>query len=166
MKKTAKRVVRASDRAAKDFVSELGGRKTKASGSGLEKGDGRVWGQFRTETKCPPTGRYRITLDEWEKILHAANSGAEVPLMHLKLHDIELVVLRQQDFKGFGGVIYLQAWNLGLQKGHTISRELWMEKVPRTPHILLSLLGRTASDPIKNLIVLSRTEFVKLVEAS
>ena len=163
MKKTAKQVVRGSDRAAKDFVSRLGGQTTRASGSGLEKGDGRVRGKFRTETKCPPTGSYRVTLREWEKLWRAATSGAEVPLLHLKLHDVELVVLRRQDFTGFGGEIHPNAWNLGIQKGHTISKHFWMEMIPQTPHILFTL---TDGNVLRNFILISRTECIKLLEAT
>lgn len=161
MRRTAKQTVRRSDRAAKDFVSELGGRKTRASGSGLEKGDGRVRGRFRTETKCPPTERFRLTYGEWEKIWTAAASGGEVPLLHLKLREVELVVLRQQDYTGFGGRISLGAWNLGMQKGHTLSRTLWMERIPHNPHIIFAL---TDTRTIRNLIMITRTEFLKLVE--
>lgn len=164
MRKTAKQIVRASDRAAKDFVSELGGRKTAASGSGLEKGDGRVPGRFRTETKCPPTGRYRMTLKEWGKIWNAAVSGGETALMHLKLHDVELVVLRVQDFVGFGGMLDGRAPDLGTLKGHTLSKKVWMAAVARHPHLRFSLADEAA--PVEqHFVALDRTDFVNLVEA-
>ncbi len=166
MKKSAKRTVRASDRAAKDFVSELGGRKTRASGSGLEKGDGRVWGKFRTETKCPPTGRFRLTVSEWEKIWLAAISGGEVALMHLKLHDVELVVLRQQDFTGFGGVIDPQAFELGTAVGHAFSKKIWMKALGWSQQIIFALKSTYGETPARQLIAINRTSFVKLVEGT
>jgi hypothetical protein len=161
MKKTAKQTVRASDRAARDFVSGLGGRATRASGAGLEKGDGRVRGKFRTETKCPPTGRYRITYREWEKIWNAAVSGGEVALMHLKLFDIELVILRQQDFIGFGGVLEKTCVELGLQKGHTFSKNIWMKHLVWSPH---TQFGLTDGIVERWFVALDRTSFMKLME--
>lgn len=161
MKKSAKRTVRASDRAAIGFVSELGGQKTRASGSGLEKGDGRVRGKFRTETKCPPTGKYRLVFREWEKIWLAAISGGEVALMHLKLHDVELVVMRRQDFTGFNGHVDPYAYDLGTQKGHTFTKALWMKAVAQSDQIVFSLASPTLAI---NFIVINRTNFMKLVE--
>lgn len=165
MKKTAKQTVRASDRAAKDFVSELGGRATRASGSGLEKGDGRVRGKFRIETKCPPTGRYRITFREWDKIWKAAMSGGETALMHLKLHDVELVVMRQQDFKGYGGTAadLLKAYDLGIQQGHSLSKALWMRAIVWAPHMVFGLTDGFDSIE-RHFVALDRTNFIKLLE--
>lgn len=165
MKKTAKRTVRASDRAAGDFVAELGGRKTRASGSGLEKGDGRVPGKFRTETKYPPTGRYRITLTEWNKVYNAAINAGEVALMHIKLHDVELIVLRLQDFIGFGGALSEEAYDLGLQRGHSLTKKLWLKAVVMHNHIRLSLVGTHLNVPVeRHFVALDRTDFLKLVE--
>lgn len=164
MKKTAKRTVRASDRAAGDFVSELGGRKTRASGSGLEKGDGRVPGKFRTETKCPPTGRYRITLAEWNKVYDAAISGGEVALMHLKLHDVELIVLRLQDFIAFGGEVGDRTFDLGIQRGHLLSKKLWMKTVEHGPHLRLALTSGPPNEIERHFVAMDRTDFIKLVE--
>lgn len=163
MKKTAKQTVRRSDEAAGDFVRALGGRKTRASGSGLEKGDGRVPGQFRTETKRPPTGRYRITLSEWNKVLNAAISGGEVALMHLVLDDVELVVMRLQDFEGFNGTVSWDEHDLGMQKGHTLSKAVWMKALPWGPSLRFSLLDNNVE---RHFIAIDRTTFLQLVGAT
>lgn len=160
MKKTAKQTVRASDKAARAFVSKLGGRATRASGSGLEKGDGRVRGKFRTETKCPPTGRYRITFNEWDKIWKAAISGGETALMHLKLYDVELVVMRQQDFVGYNGVIDERAYDLGVLRGHVLSKDLWMRGLQWSPQMIFAL---TNGADVRNFILIGQTEFLKLM---
>lgn len=163
MKKTAKQTVRRSDEAADNFVRALGGRKTRASGSGLEKGDGRVPGRFRTETKRPPTGRYRITMPEWNKVYLAAISGGEVALMHLVLDDVELIVLRLQDFTGLGGKHSWDEHDLGMQKGHTLSKKLWMKALTWGPTLRFALLDGNVE---RHFIAVSRTDFLKLVETT
>lgn len=167
MRKTAKQTVRRSDEAAKDFVTALGGRKTRASGSGLEKGDGRVPGRFRTETKRPPTGRYRITLREWDKIHLAAISGGETAVMHLMLHDVEIIVMRLQDFVGFGGVLSDNAYDLGLLQGHALSKKLWLKAVEYHPYLRFSLKGGVGDVGVeRHFVALDRTDFIKLVETT
>lgn len=126
VKKTAKQTVRGSLRATKKFVSQLGGRPTAASGAGLEKADGRVPGKFRIETKCPPTGKYRFTYVEWAKLRAAAISANEIAVFHLKLHGIEVVVLRMEDYNGlWPNSLATMSVELGVKKGRTFSKEGW-----------------------------------------
>lgn len=101
--KSAKRTVRASAKATRKFLAPLGGRTTPASGAWLEKGDGRVHGRFRVETKCPPTGKYRITFLDWNKIWTVAVKANEIAVFHLSLAGQEIVILREVDYRGLGG---------------------------------------------------------------
>lgn len=101
--KSAKRVVRGSAKAAKKFIEPLGGKLTPASGAWLEKGDARVRGFFRVETKCPPTAKYRFTLKEWAKVRDAAIRANEIPVFHVVLAHEVVVVLAEKDYSGLGG---------------------------------------------------------------
>lgn len=103
-KKSAKQTVRGSLRATRDLVSQIGGKLTPASGAWLEKGDGRVPGMFRIETKCPPTGKYRLYRKDWDILWRAAVRGHEVPVFHIKLSPgVELAILRDTDYRGMEG---------------------------------------------------------------
>lgn len=97
------------------IAMELGGRKTFASGSGDEKGDGVVVRQFvrtadgitvspriaiRIESKITNKDFYRLTSIDWEKLATAAEQRGEEPLFHIQLtvpglHRIELAVIRR-----------------------------------------------------------------------
>jgi len=134
MKKlTAKQTVRRSLRATKKFMSKLGGRPTAASGAWLEKGDGRVPGKFRVETKCPPTAKYRFTWAEWKKLWNAAVQDHEIAVFHLKLDSVELVVLRTVDRLALGTKSTM-ARQYGpssvVHKGMLLSKTLWMAIQP------------------------------------
>lgn len=78
----------------------LGGRKTFASGSGPDKGDGRVRQKYvvadgqltttvrfplRIESKVTSKDQYRLTGVDWEKIRRAATRAGEHPLFHIQL---------------------------------------------------------------------------------
>lgn len=161
-KKSAKRTVRASLRATKKFVEKLGGRSTPASGSGLEKGDGRVPGRFRIETKCPPTGSYRITFDDWEKIRDAAVRSNEIPVLHLKLRGQEIVVLREDDYVGLGGVRKTEV-HLGTQIGHTIDVHTWIGFRVIWRHVNLAVIR---GGKVRELRCMPHTDFIELAEES
>jgi hypothetical protein len=62
-------------------MGALGGRVQPASGSmGGYKGDGRVFGRFRVETKYTVKDTYRLDVRELFKIAGEASDG-EVPVM-------------------------------------------------------------------------------------
>lgn len=65
----------------KAVMERLGGRVQPASGSlGGNKGDGRVFGRFRVETKYTVNDTYRLDVRELFKIAGEA-TGTEVPVM-------------------------------------------------------------------------------------
>lgn len=163
MKKTAKQVVRASARAAASVATKLGGRSTAASGAWLEKGDARVPGRFRIETKCPPTRSYRLTFSDWEKIREAALQANEVPVFHLKLGHEEIAVIREQDYLGFGGTVTGPAVaTLGPpQAGHTLTDQSWARVLAHWQHGSAVI---TNGERQYQLRFLPLTEFVALVK--
>lgn len=138
--KSAKRTVRASLKATRKFVMQIGGRPTAASGAWHEKGDGRVPGRFRIETKCPPTGKYRMTFTEWDKLWKIATRANETPVFHLKLASQEIVLIREIDYIGFGGaeteVAYLMP-----ALGHMIDYFMWVQLRMTHRHLSLILKG-------------------------
>jgi hypothetical protein len=135
--KSGKRTVRSSAKATRDLVQKLGGRMVPLSGSGLEKGDGRVPGRFRIETKRPPTEKYRLTCADWAKIRDAALRSNEVPVFHMKLGPHDIIVLREEDYFGLGGTVHgpQLVGNLGVQAGHTFSAQSWGEWRTRWKHL-------------------------------
>lgn len=161
--KTPKRVVRASARAAAEVATKLGGRSTAASGAWLEKGDARVPGRFRIETKCPPTRSYRLTFSDWEKIREAALQANEVPVFHLKLGPDEIAVLREQDYYGFGGDVRSpDVVVLGPpQAGHTLTDQSWARIIAYWRHASAVV---TNGEKQYQLRFLPLAEFVELVK--
>lgn len=160
-KKSAKRTVRASLRATKKFVEKLGGRSVPASGAGLEKGDGRVHGRFRIETKCPPTGSYRLTFEDWEKVRDAAVRANEVPVFHIKLGPMhEIVFLHEKDYRGLGGDRHTEA-HLGSQIGHTIDVHTWIGFRVIWRHINLAV---HRGKKVYELRCIPHTDFIELAE--
>jgi len=80
------------------LATELGGRKTFASGAGDEKADGRVAQRYamigsvpsptvrfplRIESKMTSRSAYTMSADDWEKLLLAASRAGEYPLFHI-----------------------------------------------------------------------------------
>lgn len=127
--KTAKQVVRRSDAAAAAFAHAYGGRRTRASGSGLEKGDARVPGLFRIETKRPPTGKYRVVMKEWHKVHDAAIHGGEVALLHL-VFSTEYIVMRMADYLAYApGSSMCIPRSIGTRIGITLSDDIIMTAI-------------------------------------
>lgn len=160
---SAKRTQRSSLRATKNLVEELGGRLVSGSGSGLEKGDGRVLGRFRIETKRPPTGKYRLTFQDWEKIRDAAVRSNEIPVFHLVLSHTEVIVLREQDYGGLGGTALLDMYATA-RAGHVLFPGDGTEE-----HMGFVVQGTPkGSTKVKTYIlrVMPKNDFIKLAEES
>jgi hypothetical protein len=97
------------------LATELGGRKTFASGAGDEKADGRVAQKFRKvdggmattvrfplriESKMTSRTAYNLNVDDWEKLQGAADRAGEHPVFHIHLSvpgigGVELAVVRE-----------------------------------------------------------------------
>lgn len=128
---------------------ELGGRKTFASGSGDEKGDGRVPQQFtktaggivplrkyplRIENKTTANHSYTLHADTWFTLKRAAVRAGEFPLMHLTLCDtgirLQLAVLARdlaEELRLINPYLGTRLWRRFLAaKSYTISSTTWM----------------------------------------
>jgi hypothetical protein len=144
-KPSQKKIKRASSSAEYKFATALGGRRTWNSGAGPVKGDGRVPGKYRFESKCPPTEQYRLTLSEWAIIKRAADEAHEVPLFHIKLGDMEIVVLREKDYDAIAGVTCRDVMHGGEAKSFHFTRGLWQRVISgeqRLRFVLSDPLGR------------------------
>lgn len=141
MKKLSqKRLVRYSARATENLVSQIGGKKTPASGAWLEKADGRVPGLFRIETKAPPTGKHRLTLKDWNLLWGIAVKAKEVAVFHIKLGpQAEIVLMRDVDFRGCGGDHQTCGAGVGIAASWAINVEKWMTLQAQTPHLYVFL---------------------------
>ncbi len=76
---------RASSKSERAVAARLGGRVTPGSGTGLEKADGRVRGEFRIENKITAKDSYRLTHGDWLKLWTAASAAGELPVFHIKM---------------------------------------------------------------------------------
>lgn len=163
--KSAKRIVRASLRATGSLVEKIGGRLTPASGAGLVKGDGRVQGRFRIETKCPPTQKYRITVDDFTKIWLAATQAGEVAVFHIKLGKHEIIFLRDVDYRGLGGTetnIGDLEWG---QKGHRLNVHIWVGLRMLHDHWRFPVQGRVSGTQREFLLrAMPYQDFVELAD--
>ncbi len=140
------------------------------SGSGLEKGDGRLAGRFRIETKRPPTGSYRLTGADWAKIRDAALRSNEVPVFHLKLGPHSIIILREEDYLGFGGAVHgAEVCDLGrAQSGYTIDEPTWEGVRLVFQHARFPVLSGGPEEPqgvrTYTLRVMPESDFLVLVE--
>jgi len=136
-----------------------------ASGAGLEKGDGRVPGRFRIETKRPPTEKYRVTVDDWTKIWMAAVQASEVAVFHIKLGQHEIIFLRDVDYRGLGGTetdIGDLEWG---QKGHSFDIHTWVGLQVLHKHWRVPVQGKVAGKQREFLLrAMPRQDFVDLAE--
>jgi len=163
-KQSAKRTVRDSSKASAALVARLGGRLTAASGAGLEKGDARVQGRFRIETKRPPTGHYRLTFQDWEKIRDAALRANEIPVFHLMLGHEEIIALREEDYIGLGGK-ETNIGNLGRAPclGQEMDAHVWIGLLVVYRHAQLKLNKGTKTYTLR---LMPAVDFIQLATES
>lgn len=72
-----------SPRQEKDLAKRLGGRVTRGSGSGNDKGDVAVKGKYRIECKCTKNKSYSLKREVIEKIEEEALNCGETPIMNI-----------------------------------------------------------------------------------
>ena len=160
-KKSAKQVVRTSKRASARVVANTGGRLTAASGAWLEKGDARIEGIFRIETKCPPTLSHRITVAEWKKIETAALRDHEDPVFHLRLGPHDIIFVPERAYIAYGGRDKMSK-NLYGQKGYRITIPMWEDVLLSNAHLLVEF----ETHPNVEVRGISILEFQSLVETA
>lgn len=69
----------------KEIAKRVGGRTTKQSGAGPEKGDARLGGVMRIECKTTKHSSFRVTTDMINRIEDAACSAGEIPVLCVEL---------------------------------------------------------------------------------
>jgi hypothetical protein len=85
MRKSAKKQKREATNEERLLARRLGGRRTFNSGAGDEKGDGRVMGRFRIESKYTNSPSYRLTGKEFYKLWYEATMAGEEPVFVVRL---------------------------------------------------------------------------------
>lgn len=180
MRRTQKKVKRTATEAERKFISELGGSRTFNSGTGLEKGDGRVMNTyqvvdgalaeastgFRVENKTTVHEYYRLTAQSWADLRRAAISAGEEPVFHIQLRvgsadRTDLVVITANFFGVLFGLEPREDYATTNAKGYQISRRRWREAsslVPR-PHLRIALEAPQGK-PF-DLVVLSKATFME-----
>lgn len=159
-----KKLKRASSNAEHDFATALGGRRTWNSGSGPTKGDGRVPGKYRIETKCPPTAQYRLNIADWALIKRIADEALEVPLFHLKLGDLEIVILREKDHDAIAGKAVLAADYGGESKSIHFTRGMWLRVLTGAQRMRFTLIDPNGRIRPAHLLAMPRTHFLEIAE--
>jgi hypothetical protein len=71
----------------KELADRLGGKTTRGSGSGNEKGDVRVPRLIRIEAKTTKHKSFSVTLDTIRKIEDVGLSHGEIPAMVVEFND-------------------------------------------------------------------------------
>jgi len=163
-KPSQKKLKRASARAEHDFATALGGRRTWNSGAGTTKGDGRVPGKYRIETKCPPTAQYRLSITEWATFKRIADEALEVPIYHLKLDDLEVVILREKDYDAIAGRAVIEAVNGGESKTIHFTKGMWLRVLTGVQRMRFTLVDPNGRLRPAHLLALPRTHFLAIAE--
>lgn len=84
---TPKSRKRASTKSERKVAADLGGRRVFASGSGLDKADGRVPGKYRIENKYTESEKYALSVKDWMILWRTAIESNEEPIFHIKMRD-------------------------------------------------------------------------------
>lgn len=79
----------------REAAKRLGGTLIKGSGSGDTKGDLRVKGILRLETKCTQRGSFSVTREMVRKIEDAALSSGELPAIEIEFLDAKGKVVQR-----------------------------------------------------------------------
>jgi hypothetical protein len=129
----------------RQLATELGGRKTFASGAGDEKGDGRVAQRYmlignvpsptvrypmRIESKVTSKSAYTMSSEDWDKLVLAAMRAGEHPLFHIQITvpgigHVELVLITS-DLAAMLGVTVNRPWDRPrAAKSYQISWARW-----------------------------------------
>lgn len=88
------------EKRANDLV---GARETVASGAANKDGDGRLLGEWRTESKQTKRAAFSLQQKVWTKLVDGALRAGEEPLLHVQMQDERRVVVRREWFDGQGG---------------------------------------------------------------
>jgi len=142
---TAKSDRRKITRHERRLATELGGRKTFASGAGDEKGDGRVAQRYlligdvpsptvryplRIESKMTSKSAYTMASADWDKLVVAAIRAGEHPLFHIQITvpgigPVELALITS-DLAAMLDVPVLRSWDRKrAAKSYQISWARW-----------------------------------------
>lgn len=68
-----------------EAAARIGGRTTKGSGSGNEKGDARAYKLVRVECKTTKHKSFRVTTDIIRKLEEAVAGADEIPVLEVEL---------------------------------------------------------------------------------
>ena len=142
---TAKSDRRKITRHERRLATELGGRKTFASGAGDEKGDGRVAQKYmligdvpsptvryplRIESKVTSKSAYTMSALDWDKLVVASVRAGEHPLFHIRITvtgigPVELALITS-DLAAMLGVVVTRPWDRPkAAKSYQISWARW-----------------------------------------
>ncbi len=69
----------------KETAKRIGGRQTKGSGSSYEKGDVRIKGLVRIESKTTKNKSFSVNEEMIDKIENATNGSNEVPVIEIEI---------------------------------------------------------------------------------
>lgn len=171
MARSAKSRKRDSRREEAKTANRLDGRLTFNSGTGSEKGDGRVFGKFRIENKITDTESYRLEGEEFSYIWRQAKMAGEEPIFAVRVPvpgvstlKTRLVAITQWFAEDLGidckdAPILSRGGNDGA-KGYALSTKRWMKHGEKQGFMRLVL--REHSGVRKNIVVMRWERFCEL----
>lgn len=136
------------EKRANDLV---GARETVASGAANLDGDGRLLGEWRTESKQTARSAYALYKTVWDKLVTGALKAGEEPLLHVQMKDEIRVVVRKDWYDAKGGDPDVQEIT-----AYVNEKSYKLDSTSRTPQLVpLEPPG----------VMLFESEFIKLKEA-
>lgn len=119
----------------------VGARETLMSGAVNEDGDGRVFHEWRVESKQTKTDKYRLTTHVWEKLCKGALMAGEEPLLHIEMGNLPTrVVLVRGDWVAphnidAQGMIEVTGKGATIKLGDLMT-PMWIDGMSPTPWLL------------------------------
>ncbi len=171
MARSTKSRKRDSRREEAKTAKKLGGRLTFNSGTDYEKGDGRVFGQFRIENKITDNESYRLEGEEFSFLWRQAMMAGEEPLFVIRVPvpgvstlKTRLVAITQWYAESLGidctDVPVLNRGGEAGAKGYALSTKRWMKHGEAQGFLRLVL--REHSGVRKNIVVMRWERFCEL----
>lgn len=171
MARSTKSRKRDSRREEAKTAGRLDGRLTFNSGTGSEKGDGRVFGKYRIENKITDSESYRLEGEEFDYLWRQAVGAGEKPIFAVRLPvpgvpslltRLVAITLNFAEEIGIGarGAPALNRGGYDGAKGYALSTSRWMKHGEKQGFLLLVL--RNHAGKRREIVVMRWERFCEL----
>lgn len=125
---TRKQSWQKQEKRANDLV---GARETVASGAANEDGDGRLFGEWRTESKQTKRAAYALYKTVWSKLVSGALGAGEEPMLHVQIKGESRVIVRKEWYDAKGGDPHIHQVDTYVNE-----KSYKLDGNTRTPHLV------------------------------